>query len=149
LAVTTQLARQAIVTEIERARLAWNAVGGNYTLLVDYENFNEVDLSSQVNPYLAVDIVFRDTNQLDLGLAPILRDDGQIMLAVGVKEGGGTQEASRLLDFIRPYLQLRTDLLNGVRTHESKVQPPRRVAGFYFVPVVIGFWQDAVAPVTP
>jgi hypothetical protein len=147
--MTTKLVRQAIVTEIERACAAWNAVGSNYPLVVDYENLNQVDLALQVDPYLAVDIVFRDAYQMDLGLAPTLRDDGQIQVLVGVKEGFGTQEQARLLDFIRPYLQLRSDLPNGVRTYEGKVHAPRRAAGFYYVPLVIGFWRDALAPVTP
>jgi hypothetical protein len=147
--MSTQLMRQGIVTVIEQARAAWNAGGHGYQLLVDYENRNAVDLASQVDPYLAVDIVFRDGEQIDLGDSPVVCDDGQIMLAVGVKEGSGTQKASELLDFIRPYLQLRDDIPNGVRTRVGRPQPPKTLVGFYYLPLVVGFWRHAQAPATP
>lgn len=143
------LIRQTIVAELERAKAAWNAVLGNYSLLMDYENFDGVDLAQQVNPYVAVDIVFRDTTQLDLGQRPILRDDGQIMLAVGVKEKTGTLQAAAVRDFFLPYLNLRDNLTNGVRTHEAKKYPPTRLTGFYYLSMVVGFWCDGVSPVTP
>lgn len=143
--MSTQLIRRAIKTEIERARAAWTA----YPLRVDYENKRPTDLATLTNPYLLVDITFRDGTQLDLGQAPILRSDGQIILAVGVKEDAGTDAASELLDFLLPYLQLRDDLLHGVRTSEAKPHPPRPANGYYYLPAVVGFWRDAVKPPTP
>jgi hypothetical protein len=147
--VSNALVRQTIVAEIERAKAAWNAVPGNYALLVDYENSNAVDLALQTDPYLAVDIVFRDGEQIDLNPDPTICDDGQIMVMAGVKEGFGTQKAEALRDFIRPYLQLRDDLANGVRTHAAKPYPPRPARGFYYLPLVVTFWRHSVAPATP
>lgn len=147
--MSNQLVRQTIVAEIERAKAAWEAVPGNSALPVDYENQNKVDLA-QTDLYLSVDIIFRDGEQIDLNPDPTISDDGHIVVAAGCKEGGGTQRAETLRDFIRPYLQLRDDLANGVRTHAAKPYPPRKGNnGFYYLPLVTTFWRHAVAPNTP
>lgn len=147
--MSNQLVRQAIVAEIERAKAAWDSVPGNSPLLVDYENSSALDLSQQVVPYLAVDIIFRDGEQIDLNPEPNIMDDGSIVVAAGVKEGLGTQQAERLRDFIRPYLQLRDDLAHGVRTHAAKPYPPRTAKGFYYLPLSVTFWRVAPAPAVP
>jgi hypothetical protein len=147
--VSNQLVRQAIVAEIERAKTAWDATPGNAPLLVDYENSVAVDLSQQTAPYLAVDIIFRDGEQIDLNPNPTLCDDGTIVVAAGIKEGLGTQQVERLRDFIRPYLQLRDNLAHGVRTQAGKPYPPRIVKGFYYLPLSVTFWRHAAAPATP
>jgi hypothetical protein len=143
--VNTELIRQSIKTEIERAKAAWTA----YALAVEYENTEPIDLAMQFNPFLCVDIVFRDGAQMDMNPDPLLRVDGQIIVAVGTKVGSGTAAASALLDFVVPYLQLRDDMLHGVRTHEAKPHEPKTVNGHYYLPFVVGFWRDAVKPATP
>lgn len=133
---------QAIRTRIETAKAAWSA----YTLLVDYENLGDIDLAAQVNPYLAVDIVYLDGEQLDLSDNPLVGDFGSIVIAAGVKEGSGTRGLIQLLDHFRPYLQLKDDIGN-VRTKAarmSKAPVPRM--GFYFLTMTIPFWSITVAP---
>lgn len=148
--MTNALTRQTIVAEIERAKVAWDAANPGTPLLIDYENKGTLDLSSTAL-YLVVDVIFRDADQLDLGPVGhvMIRDDGQIQIAAGVKEGTGTQAAEKLRDFMRPYLQLRDNLANGVRTHAGKPYPPSTANGFYYLPLIAGFWVDAVAPTTP
>jgi hypothetical protein len=147
--MSNQLVRQTIVAEMERAWEAWNTANPSQLLpIVDYENKGVLDLS-QVQLYLSVDIVFRDGDQIDMGPVPIICDDGQIMVSAGAKVGTGTQQAERLRDFVRPYLQLRDTLANGVRTHAGKPYPPKTVNGFYYLPLVVGFWRHAPAPATP
>lgn len=147
--MSTALIRATFSAEIERARLAWNAVNGNPVLEVDFENQSVIDLAGKVDPYLMMDVVFRDGEQLDMGDRPLQRLDGQVMLAVGVKEGLGTLAASRVLDFVYPYLQLRSTLANGVQTAQVRPGAPKRANGFYYITAMIYFWRDAQAPVTP
>mgnify|MGYP000852429071 FL=1 len=139
-----ETAQQAIRTEIERARAAWSA----YPLLVDYENREDIDLSKVTEAYLTVDIVYREGQQLSLGLNPLVADRGQIMVAAGAKAGTGTAKQMRLLDHFRPYLQLR-DNLGEVRTHAAQAYPGVAARGFYFIPMVVGFWIVAPAPTAP
>lgn len=136
--------QQTIRTEVERARAAWVA----YPLLVDYENREDVDLSKVTEAYLAVDIVYREGQQLSLGVSPLVADRGQIMLMAGAKVGTGTAKQMKLLDHFRPYLQLR-DNLGEVRTHAAQIYPGRLARGFYYIPMVVGFWSVAAAPNVP
>lgn len=146
--MSNALVRQTIVSEIERAKAAWDLVYPASPLPVDYENQNKVDLAT-TDLYLAVDIIFRDGEQVDMNPDPTLCDDGTIVVAAGIKEGMGTQRAEALRDFIRPYLQLRDDLANGVRTQAAKPYPPKTAKGFYYLPLTTYFWRHAVAPTTP
>lgn len=136
--------RAAIVAEIERAKAAWSA----YTLLVDYENKGQIDLSQVTVAYLAVDIVGLDGEQLDLGDSPLTQAGGQIVLAAGAKDGSGTVEQLKLLDHFTPYLQLRDDLA-GVRTRVARRQPPRVAGGFYYLPLIVSWWAVEVSPPVP
>jgi hypothetical protein len=67
----------------------------------------------------------------------------------GAKEGTGTQGQAKVLDFVVPYLQLRDNLLYGVRTQVARPQRPQRALGYYYLPAVIYFWQVGVMPATP
>lgn len=127
--------RQSIVTAIEAAKAAWS----EFTLQIEYENQGEIDLAPLVTPYLMVDIVYLQGDQLDLGPTPHVMDYGVIVLAVGTKEGSGTAVCNRLLDHLRPYLQLK-DNLGAVRTRAAKIQKPIRKEGFYYIPMVVPFW---------
>lgn len=145
----TYVAEQiAIRAEIERAKAAWDLLPGSYPLLVDYENKSQIDLSKVLRGYLIVDIVYRSGDQMDLGDRPTKRNRGQIMLAAGAKEGNGTAEQVKLLDHFEPYLQLR-DNLGIVRTHAAQRYPASSRNGFYYLPLVVGFWSDAETPAVP
>lgn len=143
--MTAEATRAAITTEIERAKAAWSA----YTLLVDYENLEDINLAQQVQPYVSVDIVFLDGAQLDLGSNPLVADYGSIIIAAGAKEGTGTAPLLKLLDHFRPYLQLRDNLGSNVRTQAGKIQKGQSRLGFYYLPMTIPFWVQNVAPAVP
>lgn len=141
--------RADIVTEVERAKAAWNNAAKAYQLLVEYDNRSTVDLAVQQVPYLMVDIVWGKSRQMDLGVSPLVTDYGQIVLAAGVKEGQGTASLLSLLDFVRPYLQLRNPL-GSVRTEEATLGPkPLLVGGFYYQTMRVPFWATAQAPDVP
>lgn len=139
-------ARQAIVTEIERARDAW----ASWPLQVEYENRDLVDLSKVTKSYVSVDIVWSRSSQMDLSNRPKVFDYGTILLAAGTKQGKGSADLLKLLDHFRPYLQLRDNIGGGVRTHEGHIQKPYPAAdGFYYHPMSVPFWIENIAPAVP
>lgn len=143
--MTFDQVRQDIVTEIERAKEAW----GLYPLLVDYDNRPAIDLAQQEDPYLMVDILWGEAQQLDLGQNPLVADYGLIALAAGVKEGRGTVGLLKLLSHFRPYLQLRDDL-GVVRTKVGTIGArPLEKNGFFYLTLLIPFWTVAQAPAAP
>lgn len=135
--MSMQNANRAIRTVIEAAKTAWT----DYTLKVDYENRDATALADQTNPYLAVDIVWLDGEQLDLGPSPLTEKIGQIVLAVGVKEGAGTDKVLKLLDHLETYLEMKDNIGSGVRTHASVPTKARVFKGFYYQPLIIPFWM--------
>lgn len=137
--------RKDIVTEIERAKAAWTA----YTLKVEYDNRAYVDLAQLTTPYLMVDIVWGKGEQQSIEQQPLVCDYGMILLAAGVKEGEGTTSLLALLDFFRPYLQLRNPL-GTVKTRAAILgAKPILKNGFYYQTMSIPFWATSVAPVVP
>lgn len=143
--MTFDQVRQDIVTEIERAKTAWI----DYPLRVDYDNLSVTDLATQEDPYLMVDILWGDSQQLDLGESPLVADYGLIALAAGVKEGQGTASLLKLLYHFRPYLQLR-DNLGVVRTRAAGLaQKPVVRGGFYYMTMMVPFWTVNQAPSVP
>lgn len=141
-------AAQAIRAALEQARADWNAVPGNYALEIEYDNRNTVDRANLQSPYLTVDIVWQDGQQMDLGLNPLVQDLGHIVLAAGVKEGAGSLDLLTLLTFIRPYLQLRDDL-GPARTQAAGLQKEVYHEGFYYQPMLVPFWLVEASGVAP
>lgn len=138
-------ARQDIQTEIERARTAWTA----YDLPIETENRDSVNLVDLTTPYIMVDILWGDAQQLDMNPNPLTADYGTILLAAGVKEGNGTRPLLELLEHFRPYLQMRHPL-GTVRTHIAKIQDkPLRIKGYYYLLMQVPFWTVQAAPAVP
>ena len=137
--MSREAARIDINTAISVAAAAWGA----YTVLVDYENRDLVDYASQTNPHLAVDIVYYDGKQMDLGAAPTIGRYGQIMLAVCVQEGQGTSRANQLMDHFESALQLKNWSL--VRTHAAKPQRSVNRKGWFCLVTLVDFWYHEPA----
>lgn len=141
--------RRDITTEIVRAQTAWNAGSHGYQLQIEFDNHTKVDLSALQTPYLMVDITWGDGKQMDLGVNPLVTDYGHILLAAGVKEGQGTAALLQLLEFYRPYLQLRS-LLGSVRTQAAILgAKPVQRGGYYYQTMSVPFWSVAAAPAVP
>lgn len=141
--MSSQSLVQSIMTEIARARSEWTA----YPLVLSTGNRSLVDLAALEHPHILASVVFLDGQQLDLGPTPLVQDAGQIILAAGVKEGGGEARLLALVDHFRAYLQLRA--MGDVRTRASKIQRPQVRQGVYYVPLVTDFWSVAPAPTVP
>jgi len=133
---TLEQARIDITTAIELAK-----IGAPVSpLLIEYDNRIVVDTQTQTKPYLAIHIKFMDGRQADLAEKPIHRMSGQLHVAAVVKEGTGSSEALRLLDYIYPQLHQR--YMGVVRCHMAKLAPMAPHLGWNYYPVLIPFWFD-------
>jgi hypothetical protein len=128
------LARVDIVTAVQAAAASFAA----FQVVVDYDNKNLVDYAAQVKPYLAVDIIYYDGQQMDLGAKPLVGAYGQIALAVCTQEGKGVLLSDQLMDHLVANLQLKDWPL--VRTQAARPQPSRTVKGWYTTVTFINFW---------
>ena len=137
--MSQSVARQDIAAAIEAARAAWTA----YPLVVEQENRDVIDQVTQVNPYVGVDVVFYDGQQMDLGPDPLQGIYGQIYLAVCTQEGKGTSGVTPLMDYMNKALSRRTFSL--VKTAVPKPQPYVIKKGWYCQISLINFWYHELA----
>lgn len=128
------LARAAIMTVIQQAVDDWD----DFPLLVETENRRIIDQATQVNPYLRVWIDFLGAQQAELGLNPLVRQTGQIMVQVVVKCDSGTRLPATLRDFLRPYLSLKN--LGGLQTSVAEIYKSKEIKGWEHYPLLINFW---------
>jgi len=110
----------------------------NYTLLIETDNRDIVDLASQTNPFICASIINLSGEQLDLGAAPRTRQYGQIQLAIAAKQGKGTGDIEDLLDFIAPYFSMKD--FATVRCFAISLQKPRKEKEWYYQPLIIPFY---------
>ena len=135
---TLEQARIDITTAIEAAK-----TGAPISpLLIEYDNRIVVDTQTQTKPYLAVHIKFMDGSQADLSKSPIHRMLGQIHIAAVAKEGSGSSDALKLLDFFYPQLHGRN--MGVVRCRMAKLAPMAPHLGWNYYPVLIPFWFDKI-----
>lgn len=132
--MTRETARIDIATAIQAAAAAFP----NYPVIVDYENKALIDYAAQDDPYLAVDIVYYDGKQMDLGPNPMVGTYGRIVLAVCVQDGRGTSKANVLMDYFSHNLQLKKLFL--VQTEIARPQPSVDRKGWYCLVTMINFW---------
>lgn len=97
--------RQNVVTEIATIKLTYEAVYG--PLQVEYENRDLLDPANAASPFLAVEIHFTDGRQLDLSHNPIHKQLGFVVLTANIREGGGSAQATNLLDYFMVRLHMR------------------------------------------
>lgn len=133
--MSREAARVEIVTAIEALKTAWT---GGYTPVIDYDNRELVNIAGQTNPYLSVELVYLDGQQMDLGPQPLVGTYGQIWLAVLVKRGKGTSQANALMDYFEKGLQLQRWTL--VSTQVKRPQPARQLKENYALVSLIDFW---------
>ena len=133
------VARQDIAAAIEAARAAWTP----YNLVVEQENRDIIDQVTQVNPYVGVDLMFYDGQQMDLGPAPLVGVYGHILLAVCTQEGKGTSGVTPVMDHMSQALSRKTFSL--VKTSVPKPQPYVIRKGWYCQLSLINFWYHELA----
>lgn len=134
--MTMEAARQAIATAVEAAK----AGAPVSPLIIEYDNRTIVDTQTQTKPFLCVRMELMNARQADLNVKPIHRFDGQIHLAAAVKEGSGSAEALKLLDYFYPLLHQTA--LGILRTHMASPAPMVPHLGWCYYPMLIPFWFD-------
>jgi hypothetical protein len=127
-------ARLDIANAVQAVKTAWVT----YPLVVETDNRNSVDYSTQSNPFLQVDVNFIDGEQLDLSATPRTITYGQIILSAVTKDGAGSLQGLTLLDFAIPYFQMQD--FPVVRTKAAEPQRSKLLRGWYYQPVLINFW---------
>jgi hypothetical protein len=139
--MSTVTAITEIRTALKAARQAWST----YTLEVEYDGLSTVDLSTQVNPYVACEIIFLDGHQLDMNAQPLAVQYGQIHISACVKIGQNeaTLKAARLIDHFTPYLELKDWAL--VRTHAAAAHASYDEKGWKHWPLLVPFWYQRIA----
>lgn len=133
-------ARAEVAAWIDAARAAWSA----YALQVVGPNRAQIDLSSPEAdlPHIEWSIVWRPGSQMSLGLQPLARQFGQIVVAAKVKEGAGASDCLKLLASFAPFLEAKDGAY--VRTQVANVGPDVHAQGWCMLPLVVNFWMDRI-----
>lgn len=72
---------------------------------VQYENEKQVDIGEITQPVIYYEIVYSNSYQADLNAEPFIKDEGNILVTILVKEGTGTKTAIRLREECAVLLQ--------------------------------------------
>lgn len=72
---------------------------------IEYENGLKIDIGEVTAPVVTYEIVYSTSLQADLSAHPLLRDEGNVLVTVLVKEGTGTKTAVRLREECATLLQ--------------------------------------------
>lgn len=125
-------------TEIQTVLAAIQAAWTTYTLIIELDNRDQVDQSTQTNPYLQASISMLSAEQADMGDRPLVEQRGQIVLSVVAKEGTGMAPSTALLDFITPYFDLKAFGL--VKCHAVQAYKSKSFKGWEYSPLLINFY---------
>lgn len=136
--MTIEAIRQSLTEAVIAAKVGFT----EYQLNVATENRDLINPLSQVNPYLEVEIELGSGWQADLSPSPIHRISGLLILTVKCKEGSGSSQANRVLDFIYPKLQRKR--IGLALTEMASFPKCNVIKGLYAKSVVIPFVADKV-----
>jgi hypothetical protein len=96
---------------------------------VEYENRRTVDRNAHPGPFLAVELVWSDGEQAELGNDPLIRYRGAIYCVVYVREGEGSAVGQTRLGYLASLLGVTS--FGGVHTQAPKPVPGHDVPGWY------------------
>lgn len=128
-----------VATVIQAIVTAWT----DYALVVEMDNHSAVDQSVQEKPYLQVEIRHMSADQADMSDNPFIDYRGQILLSVVAKAGTGTTDSNKLLDFIRPYFNIKDIGIIHCKAFED--YPAKSVNGWYYSPAIVNFWYHKLS----
>jgi len=117
-------ARAAIFARIDTG---WSAAYP--TEPAEYENRRTVDRNAHPGPFLAVEVVFADGEQAELGTDPMIRYPGAIYCVVYVRPGAGTATGLARQGYLATLLGVKQ--FGGVNTLAPKPVPGHDVPGWY------------------
>lgn len=117
---------------------AWTA--SHSSVIVQYENRAQVDLATARDPYLQLDIMLNDGEQLQLGDPKGMRYRGGIWLSVWQREGSGVKPGVIWLGELA--LLFRTTSFGGVNTQGPMPVPSHAQKGWFGQILRVPFWFD-------
>ena len=135
--VTREDVRKVVTTKIEALR----ATFPDYPLVIEYDNLETVNQSTQSNTYLSVTFRYMDGYQVNLGPSSETRALGTIVIEAFDKYGSGTARQNRLLDHFYRGLH-KTDSMQPVRTLAARFASKPVQAGWAAQAALIPFWYD-------
>lgn len=134
--------RIALATQIAAMQAAWLVAKGT-PLVVEVDNRKMVDQATQSKPYLQVELRFMSAEQADLSHNPMVRHDGQLLLAAVAKDNSGMAAANELLDFARPYFELQ--YIGPMQCQVMQDYPGKSKLGWYYSPAIVNFWYHRLS----
>lgn len=114
----------------------------SYPLVVEEQNRNEVDQVTQTNPYLKVEVKFFSADQMDMADHPRVEQWGQIFLTAMCKPGQGTVGVKTLIDFVRPYFELKQ--IGIVHCRAVSAVDGKEVKGVWREPAIVNFYYHRI-----
>lgn len=138
--MTQEAARLAIVAQFDAALAAYPT---SPKPLAQYPNRNLIDTTTQLVPYVGLDIVNISGKQLDLNPKPLSAQYGQIVITAFCKVNSGERDGGMLLDYFLPWFELKN--LGLVRTHSGMYAKSNLFKDWEGYPIVIPFWWVRVA----
>lgn len=137
--MTFEAARLAITGRLDAAVAAYPGTAPQ----VQAPNRNLIDTTTQVDPFVGLDIVNITGAQLDIGIKPLAAQYGQIVLTAFCKENSGMRAATLLLDYFLPWFEMKD--IGIVRTYAGMATKHATVKGWDGYPITIPFWWVRVA----
>lgn len=120
-------------------RLAWR-FGNRDDCRVLYENGPNVDMNTSTLPVISMEISYYDSVQAEFSADPLIKDTGEILLTVLVKESSGNLKALELREELTTLFQRQN--LSGATLSVAKLLPNSRlVKGWVGYRTVIPFWH--------
>lgn len=120
-------------------RLAWR-FGNRDDCRVLYENGPNVDMNTSTLPVISMEISYYDSVQAEFSADPLIKDTGEILLTVLVKESSGNLKALELREELATLFQRQN--LSGAMLSVAKLLPNSRlVKGWVGYRTVIPFWH--------
>lgn len=125
--------RQQLVSAVEVAKETY----ANQDLVIEYDNRYLVDMNTQTDPFLCVEVSYAGAAQADLSNKPVHKIAGMLILTAKVREGAGTANAYNLLDHFYEKLQFR--VIGDCRMEMANIIRPAKLAGWWGISAIIPF----------
>ncbi len=123
--------RQQLVSAVEVAKETY----ANQDLVIEYDNRYLVDMNTQTDPFLCVEVSYVGAVQADLSNKPVHKIAGMLILTAKVREGAGTANAYNLLDHFYEKLQFR--VIGDCRMEMANIVRPAKLAGWWGISAII------------
>ena len=113
----------------------------SYPLIVEQDNRKVVDSTGQVNPWLKVQVKFMGAGQIDLGNThQTVQQWGQVWLVATCLPGDGTAAVKALLDFVRPYFNVKQLGVAKLTFNAVSGGAGKEVKGLWVEPAIVDFY---------